>query len=181
MSGSYFCACVTRKFSRKLLPLPVAPSTSVCPTSCDVQVEGVRRVVRRLEDRERLPAQMRADRLARVEREQEAQVGDVRLEQREPAQVVRAVAGHDARARRSAGCRSPRRALPSCAARPSSPRRPGAAGPARPAPCSTSVSEQLPKKWPLTSSSVSASPSWRTVALAESSTSISSGRVSGDT
>ena len=29
VSGSYFCACVTRKFRRKLLPLPVAPSTSV--------------------------------------------------------------------------------------------------------------------------------------------------------
>ena len=41
------------------------------------------------------------------------------------------------------------------------------------------MSEQLPKKWPFTSSSVSASPNCRTVAPAESSTSISSGRVSG--
>src|SRR5438046_1329190 len=29
VSGSYFCACNTRKLSRKLFPLPVAPSTSV--------------------------------------------------------------------------------------------------------------------------------------------------------
>ena len=46
---------------------------------------------------------------------------------------------------------------------------------------STSVSEHSPKKWPLTSISVRASPSCLTVALALSSTSISSGRVSGET
>ena len=33
LTASYFCACVIRKFSRKLLPLPVAPRTSVWPTS----------------------------------------------------------------------------------------------------------------------------------------------------
>ena len=42
VSGSYFCACVTRKFSRKLLPLPVAPEHQRVPDVLDVQVEGVR-------------------------------------------------------------------------------------------------------------------------------------------
>ena len=65
-----------------------------------VQVEGVRRLVRRLEDGERLPSQMGTHRVAVIEREQEAQIGDVRLEQRQPPEVVRAVAGDDARARR---------------------------------------------------------------------------------
>ena len=61
-----------------------------------VQVEGVRRPVRRLEDRQRFLPEVRADGIAVIEREQEAQVGDVRFEQREASQVVRAVAGHDA-------------------------------------------------------------------------------------
>ena len=60
VSGSYFCACVTRKFSRKLLPLPVAPSTSVCPTSCTCRL-NVRRLVRRLEHRQGLASEVRAD------------------------------------------------------------------------------------------------------------------------
>ena len=61
----------------------------------DVQVEGIRRLVGVSNDGERLPPQMRTDRLAVVEREQEAQVRDVGLEQRQPPQVVRAVAGDD--------------------------------------------------------------------------------------
>ena len=61
----------------------------------DVQVEGVRRVVRRLEDGERLASQMGAHRVAVIQREQEAQVGEIRLEQRQPPEVVRAVARDD--------------------------------------------------------------------------------------
>ena len=96
--------------------------------------------------------QMRADRLALVEREQEAQVGEVRLEQRQSPQVVGAVARHDAQpgvqqvvGLLEQGCR---RGPPS----PSSPRRSGAAARARLSPWSTSVSEHCPKKWPFTSS-----------------------------
>ena len=40
--------------------------------------------------------EVRTDRIAVIEREQEAQVRDIRFEQREPPQVVRAVARHDA-------------------------------------------------------------------------------------
>ena len=60
-----------------------------------VQVEGVRRPVRRLEHGQRLPPQMGAHRLAVIEREQEAQIGEIRFEQREPPEIVRAVAGDD--------------------------------------------------------------------------------------
>ena len=61
-----------------------------------MQVEGVRRLVRRLEDRQRFLSKVRADGVAVIEREQEAQVREVRLEQREPPKVVRAVARDDA-------------------------------------------------------------------------------------
>ena len=96
MNGSYFCACVVRKLVRKLFPLPVAPRTSVCPTSSHVQVERVRRVMRGLEYRECLAAKVAAGSLARVEREQEAHIRSVRLEDSESAQIVSAVPGHDA-------------------------------------------------------------------------------------
>ena len=89
-----------RKLSRKLLPLPVAPRTRVWPDVLHVQVEGVRRPVRRLERRQRLPAQMGTHRLAVIEREQKTQIGEIRLEQRQPPEVVRAVAWDDARATR---------------------------------------------------------------------------------
>lgn len=60
-----------------------------------VQVEGVGRLVRRLEHRKRLAPQMRADGGPLVPGEQETHVGQVRLEEREPTQVVRAVARDD--------------------------------------------------------------------------------------
>ena len=66
------------------------------PDVLDVQVEGVRRVMRGLEDRQGVTAEMRADPFAAVQREQEAEVRGVGLEQRQAAQVVGAVAGHDA-------------------------------------------------------------------------------------
>ena len=50
----------------------------------------------RLEDREILAAvQMRARALARVEREEKTQIRDIRIEERQPAQIVGAVAGED--------------------------------------------------------------------------------------
>ena len=52
-------------------------------------------MVWRLEDGQRSRREDGADRLAVIEREQEAQIGDVRFEQREPAEVVGAVAGND--------------------------------------------------------------------------------------
>ena len=61
-----------------------------------VQVEGVRRPVRRLEDGQGLLSKVRAHGVAVIEREQEAQVREVRFEQREAPKVVRAVSRDDA-------------------------------------------------------------------------------------
>ena len=66
----------------------------------NVEVERVRRPVGRLEHRERLPSQVRAHRVAVIQREQEAQIRDVGFEQREPAEVVSAVAWDDGSATR---------------------------------------------------------------------------------
>src|SRR3954468_6742248 len=62
----------------------------------DMRVQRVRRVVRGLEYGERLPLKVTAPSLARVEREQKAEIGDVRLEQGQSSQVVGAVSGDDA-------------------------------------------------------------------------------------
>ena len=146
-----------------------------------VQIEVIRCLVARLEDGERLGVQMGAARLAAIEREQKAQIRVVRFEERQPPEVVGAVARHDAQPGVEQVVRLlderavvrghhldgfGRRSLQSFGS-------PGRRGPA--------VSEHSPKKWPFTSISVIASPSCRTVALALSSTSISSGRVSGET
>ena len=95
VSGSYFWACITRKFKRKLFPLPVAPSTRVCPTSstCRLKWYGVWCSVSRMANASAL--QMRAAWLAGVQGEEKAQIGIVRFEQRQATQVVRAVAGDD--------------------------------------------------------------------------------------
>src|SRR5262249_46310942 len=57
----------------------------------DVQIERVRRVVRRLEYGKRLSAKVTAGTLAWIQREQEAQVRRVRLEDGKPAEIVSAV------------------------------------------------------------------------------------------
>src|ERR1700704_1067134 len=66
------------------------------PHVLHVQVERVRRVMRGLEYRECLAAEVAAGTLARVEREQEAHVRSVRLQDSESAQIVSAIPGHDA-------------------------------------------------------------------------------------
>ena len=181
MSGSYCCRCVTRKLSRKLLPLPVAPSTSVWPTSSTCRLYAVRRLRRRLEHRQRRRVpDVGSIGSPAVEREQEAQVRQVRLEQRQPAQVVGAVAGNDA----EPGVQQVVALLEGAAVVGGEHLHGLGRGGLQGAPV-RAVQDQreraAPKKWPFTSISVSASPSCRTVAPAESSTSISSGRVSDDT
>ncbi len=61
-----------------------------------VQIERVGRPVRRLEYRQRLLSQVRAHGIAMVEREQEAQVSEVRFEQRQTSKIVCAVPRNDA-------------------------------------------------------------------------------------
>src|SRR5262249_46145010 len=62
----------------------------------DVQIEGVRRVVRGLEYGEGLPTKMTAGAFAGVEREQEAQIRGVRLEDREASEIVSGISRDDA-------------------------------------------------------------------------------------
>ena len=57
-----------------------------------MQVEGVGRSVWRLEYGQCLSTQMGAHRLAVIEREQEAQIGEIRFEDGEPAEIVSTVA-----------------------------------------------------------------------------------------
>ena len=122
------------------------------PDVLDVEVEGVRRVMRRLEDGQGFAPEVRADALAAVQREQEAEVRGVRLEQRQAAQVLGAVAGHDAQPGVQQVVGLLEQAAVVHGERPSSLRPPGAATPRPSSPCRTSVSEHVPKKWPLTSS-----------------------------
>ena len=66
------------------------------PDVLDVQIERVRRVVRRLEDRQRLSLEVCAHSFALIEREHEAQIRRIRFQQRQTAQVVSAVPRDDA-------------------------------------------------------------------------------------
>src|ERR1700730_15828549 len=61
-----------------------------------VQVERVRRLVRRLKDGQRVLTEMGADPIALIEGEQKTKVRKVRLQHREPSRVVSAVPRHDA-------------------------------------------------------------------------------------
>src|SRR5437870_13205425 len=60
-----------------------------------VHVERLGGVVRRLEDRQCPWAQVRADPVASVEGEQKAEIGAVRLEQRQSSEIVSTVSGDD--------------------------------------------------------------------------------------
>ncbi len=60
-----------------------------------MEVVRVRRSMWRLEYRKRLAAQVRADRRALVESEEKAQIGDIRLQERQASQIARAVARYD--------------------------------------------------------------------------------------
>jgi hypothetical protein len=66
------------------------------PDILNVEVEGVRRMMRRLEYGEGLAAKMTTGPLAGVEREEEAQIRRVRLEDGESSQIVSAVSRDDA-------------------------------------------------------------------------------------
>src|SRR3954464_617057 len=78
--------------------LPAAGGTEDqhVPYVVDMGVQRVCRVVRGFEHRERLAPKVTAGPLARVERKQKAEIGDVRLEQRQSPQIVSAVSGDDA-------------------------------------------------------------------------------------
>ena len=58
-----------------------------------VQVEGVGRPMRRLEDGQCFLSEVRAHGVAVIEREEEAQVREVGFEHREASKIVRAVPG----------------------------------------------------------------------------------------
>ena len=115
-----------------------------------------------------------------VEREQEAQVRQVRFEQRQPSKIVRAVAGDDA----EPGIEQVVGLLEEAAVVHGQ-RLHRLGGLLLSARGSVAVQDQrqraLAEEVAVDFELREASPSWRTVALAESSTSISSGRVSGDT
>ena len=87
------------KVQQKALATPGRPQHQRMTDILDVQVERVRGMVRRLEDRQRILPQVRADPLARVEGECETEIGKVRFEQCEPPHVVRAVPRHDTQPR----------------------------------------------------------------------------------
>ena len=61
-----------------------------------MQVEGVWRPMRRLEDGQRFLSKVRADGVAVIEREEETQVREVGFEHREASKIVRAVSRDDA-------------------------------------------------------------------------------------
>ena len=61
----------------------------------DVQVERVRCVVRCFKDRQSLSLKVCVDSLTLIDCEDEAQVGRIRLQQRQPPEVVRTVARND--------------------------------------------------------------------------------------
>ena len=61
-----------------------------------VKVEGVRCSMGCLEDGQRFPPEMRTDRIAVIEREQEAQVREIRFEECESSEIMCAVARNDA-------------------------------------------------------------------------------------
>ena len=113
----------------------------------NVEVERVRRLVGSLEGGERLPSQVGTHRVAVIQREQKAQIGDIGLEQREPAEVVSAVAWDDGepRVQQVVGLVEEAAVVHGH----------GLHGLGRlvlnrspVGPVQTSVSEQLPKKWP---------------------------------
>src|SRR4051794_29851822 len=62
----------------------------------DMQVEEVRRAVRRLEDCQRLLLQVWADTFTLIESEDKAQIRGVGLQKRQPSQVVNTIARDDA-------------------------------------------------------------------------------------
>src|SRR5262249_49558835 len=66
------------------------------PDVFDVEIERVGRMVRRLEDGERLSTKMAAGALAGIQSEQEAEIRGVRLKDGESSQIVSAVSGNDA-------------------------------------------------------------------------------------
>ena len=136
--------------------------------------------MRRLEDGQRLLPKVRAHGVAVIEREQEAQVREVRFEQREAPKVVRAVAGDDAQpgVQQVVGLLEETAVVNGHGLH-------GLGGLMLQRAGSVSVQHQreraLAEEVPVDLQLRQRVAELLTVALAESSTSISSGRVSGDT
>src|SRR5713226_8441022 len=78
-----------QEVDEEALAAPGGPKDQRMTHVLHVQVERVRRVVRRLEDGQRFLMEMRADPFALIEGEQKTEIREVGLQQREPAQVVR--------------------------------------------------------------------------------------------
>src|SRR5262249_37362235 len=84
------------EIDQEALPAAGRTEDERVPHVLDVQIERIRRVVRGLEYRECLATEVAADALARVEREQKAQIRGIGLQNGESAQVVSAVSRDDA-------------------------------------------------------------------------------------
>ena len=84
-----------QEVERKALPHARCPEDERVADVVDVQVEGVRDVVGRLEDGQRRLVQVRTDPFAGIRREQEAEIRQIGFQQRQATHVVRAVAGDD--------------------------------------------------------------------------------------
>ena len=81
--------------SKNDLPLPGRAEHQRVPHVLDVQVEVVRRALRRVEHRERFASEVRVGLGAGVLREQQREVGVVRVQQMHRPDVVGAVARQD--------------------------------------------------------------------------------------
>src|SRR4051812_38145930 len=78
---------------QEALPAAGRPQDEHVPYVIHMRVQRVSGVVRGFEHRERLAPKVTAGPLARIERKQKAEIGDVRLEQRQSPQIVSAVSG----------------------------------------------------------------------------------------
>ena len=94
VSGAYFCAFCRRKLHRIGLPAARHPKDQRVGDLAVMQVQKVRRAVVGFEHGQVLRAEMGVRLLARKDREQKRQVGVVRVQQIQLAEVERVVAGH---------------------------------------------------------------------------------------
>ena len=180
VTGSYFCAWVRMKFSRNDLPLPGGALDERVPDVVVVQVPEVRRLMLGLEDREAFAAaEMRAGALARCASvNRKLRSATLVFRSGEAPQVVRRVAGHD----REPGVQEVVALLVECAVVPGKDFHALGDAPIEPARVAVVDHDRQragAEEWPWTSISVRLCPSSWTVAVAESSTSISSGFVCG--
>ena len=91
--GVLCCRCATRKLSKNDFPLPVAPRTSGMPDVADVEVQVIRRVLRCVHDRQRLPLQMALRGAPLSCANEQGEIRRIRVEQMHGPHVVCGVTG----------------------------------------------------------------------------------------